>query len=225
MTPTDSGNRLFWVQTDEFSDPELYRRAYELLSAERQERVDAHRFASDRRLSLGAGLLLRAGLRRYGITAPQLCAGEHGKPCLADRETPQFNLSHSGSIAVLALSERPVGVDVERCRTFQDALLRRVFSPEELQNAPETAPERYYTQLWTVKESVMKHFGTGLMLDPRKIRILPDRPITVSCEGYDCTSLRFTTGQIEDCMLCVCSEAAPFPTEFEQLSVPSLLAT
>ena len=136
MTQTESGNRLLWIQTDEFSDPELYRRAYALLSPERQQRIDAYRFESDRRLSLGAGLLLREGLRRCGIDAPEVAFGAHGKPYLKDRQSPQFNLSHAGSIAVLALSERPVGVDIERCRTFRDALLRRVFSPEELQNVP-----------------------------------------------------------------------------------------
>ena len=37
------------------------------LSAARQEKIDRLRYAADRRLSLGAGLLLDQGLKRFGL--------------------------------------------------------------------------------------------------------------------------------------------------------------
>lgn len=200
-----------WLDADAFAEPDAYRRAYTQVPQERRARIDSCRFVQDRRLSLGAGLLLWEGLRKYGAEDVPLCRGKHGKPYLDGREDLHFNLSHSGHIAALALSDRPVGIDVEQCRVFSDALLRRVFLPEELAAAPAENPDRYYTGLWTVKESVMKYFGAGLTLAPRKIRVFSGSALRVSAEGFLCEGLRFTTLPLADCMLTVCAEYALDP--------------
>lgn len=88
---------------------------------------------ADRLRCMGAGLLL---IDKLGITDESLLeAGEFGK--LAARGFPQFNLSHSGDYAVLAVGdsdapENAVGVDIEQVREDNLPVAEHVYTPEEL---------------------------------------------------------------------------------------------
>jgi 4'-phosphopantetheinyl transferase len=99
--------------------------------------------------------------------------GDHGKPRLDAPHAAsglQFNLSHSGDLAVLAVTYgRPVGVDVEQVRPLTDALAiaRRFFTPEETAWLSAASPADLGTRffrLWTRKEAVIKAVGRGLWM-------------------------------------------------------------
>ena len=102
-----------------------------------------------------------------GEKEPEYLVSEHGKPYFEDGRIC-FNLSHSGTLAVCAVSDREVGADVQQYRHFEDNLIRFVFQPGEMQRiyACETPEQRdiLCTRLWTVKESIMKYLGTGIGL-------------------------------------------------------------
>jgi 4'-phosphopantetheinyl transferase len=104
-------------------------------------------------------------------------AGPNGKPCLvlpAGSPDLRFNVSHSGDLALLAVTRRrPVGVDVELMRTDGDvpAAARRFFPPEEVDALHAAPPERrgeLYGRLWVRKEVCVKaaggRLGQGLAL-------------------------------------------------------------
>ena len=113
----------------------------------------------------------RATLRRVlgermGL-APQdvpLAAGTHGRPALVEWEGLDFNVSHSGEYALIAMVDGPwaVGVDVERCDAFADpvALESLVLSPRERAALP--AARLDFPTVWTVKEAVLKCLGLGV---------------------------------------------------------------
>ncbi len=110
--------------------------------------------------------LLSAYLLRR-VHATELQVGAHGKPALA-ADGVDFNLSHSGSAAVVALARGvEVGVDLEspgRPRPHAE-LARRYFCDREAQvieNTPETLRETAFLRLWTAKEAVLKALGRGL---------------------------------------------------------------
>lgn len=89
---------------------------------------------------------LREILGRYlGLPASELRfeTNRHGKPRLAALagEKPTFNLSHSGSLALVAVAGREVGVDVERIRAKR--------------------PVDFYRR-WADREARVKCLGTGL---------------------------------------------------------------
>jgi 4'-phosphopantetheinyl transferase len=95
---------------------------------------------------------------------------EKEKPSLypSSSEGPlEFNVSHSGSIAMLAFSRgRAVGVDVEALRDNFDheAIARRFFSAEERRQFTDLPPaERYHCffRCWTRKEAYIKAHGAG----------------------------------------------------------------
>src|SRR5438094_471400 len=63
--------------------------------------------------------------------------GDHGKPALVEVPRPtdvQFNLAHSGDLAILAIArDRDLGADVERLRPVPEhaRIAARFFSPVE----------------------------------------------------------------------------------------------
>ncbi|EFS75544.1 hypothetical protein HMPREF9621_00053, partial [Cutibacterium modestum HL037PA2] len=62
-----------------------------------------------------------------------------GKPLLANRDGPKFNLSHDGKWIVCATSPHPVGVDVEAVAEPGLAVVSNDFSVEEVEALRTTA--------------------------------------------------------------------------------------
>lgn len=83
---------------------------------------------------------------------------------LSTPAVPFFNLSHSGDFVMLAISDTPIGCDIERLH--KAILSRHVFHPNELSlllSQPEgTARNQAFLRLWTAKEAFLKAIGTGI---------------------------------------------------------------
>ena len=132
------------------------------------------RLAEDMRTDCAAGA---KGLRVYSalqvmelIERPIELAmdyGKKGKPYL--REYPLFfNLSHSGEYVVCAVSDREIGVDIQKCSdTNVMRIAKRFFSEEECRalEASETVEERRqsFFRLWVRKEAYGKFLGEGIL--------------------------------------------------------------
>lgn len=113
-------------------------------------------------LSQAAHDMLRMGLKNeYGIHEAVLAYSDRGKPYLPGG--PSFSISHSRGFAAVAISDRPVGLDLERVRSFSELLPERVFSRIELEWFRQRGERRedFFT-LWTLKECYYKYLGTGL---------------------------------------------------------------
>lgn len=116
---------------------------------------------------------LRATLARLTGQSPAKIAIEttaSGKPILASNnpEDWRFNLSHSGSWAVLAIVRgQEVGIDIERVRDDIDhaALAHRYFAPAEIACLSGSGKiSRQFFGFWTGKEAYSKARGLGLNL-------------------------------------------------------------
>ncbi|HEY9646598.1 MAG TPA: 4'-phosphopantetheinyl transferase, partial [Chroococcidiopsis sp.] len=109
---------------------------YGLLSADEQERAARFYFELDRQRFIASRGLLRQILGRYLDCDPQAIAfsyAERGKPLLmgdfggdpSGDKAPcavQFNLSHSGAIALYAIGQdRRIGIDIEQIRPMPTA--------------------------------------------------------------------------------------------------------
>lgn len=139
--------------------------ALPLLSEQRREQVLRYRYEQGRRLSAAAYLLLCKGLRtEYGISEPPVfCYGEHGKPSIMGHPDIFFSLSHCRQAALCALSDRPVGADVESVREYRASLVSYTMNDDEtaaILHAPR--PEVAFTRLWTMKEARLKLTGEGI---------------------------------------------------------------
>ncbi|WP_435008554.1 4'-phosphopantetheinyl transferase family protein [Tundrisphaera lichenicola] len=143
-----------------------------------------------RRFAVGRGLL-RTILGRYLDRDPgaiRFVTNPHGKPELDPDLNPQlpirFNLAHSGSLVLYALSlGRDLGVDIEQVRPDfgGEALAGRFFAPGEvaaLSALPESDRTLAFFHGWTRKEAYIKAKGKGLAipLDEFEVTLGPDRP-------------------------------------------------
>ena len=147
-----------------------------LLSDDERQRNQRFRFAADRRKDLIARALLRTQLAAQLMQPPESIVfkrGEHGKPALLSdnplADNLQFNLSHAGDWIVLAMANKPVGVDVEFTSRNNDVLAiadRYFFGKEidELQTFNSDEQRQRFFDYWTLKEAYMKARGEGLSL-------------------------------------------------------------
>jgi 4'-phosphopantetheinyl transferase len=154
--------------------PRLIRLFEEFLSSEEKRRAEGS-FLEMKKISfrLCRGFL-RVLLGRFGGTAPEairFVKGERGKLHLdaSFRRTGiEFNLSHSGDVALVALSkERRLGVDVEQTRPTAalDEISQRLFSfveREEIGALPEAERIDGFYACWTRKESSIKALGGSI---------------------------------------------------------------
>ncbi len=143
-----------------------YEEMAPMLVSGRRERYERLIAPDARRQFLAAEWLLQKGLKTaFGVEYGQVRFeyGAQGKPFLASHPAIHFNLSHTDSCAVCALSEAPVGVDVQTVRTFDLRVLGRFCNTSELEwvQADPDFPERA-TRLWTLKEAYAKWTGEGL---------------------------------------------------------------
>jgi 4'-phosphopantetheinyl transferase len=99
----------------------------------------------------------------------ELRRGAHGKPALADPSSSlRFNLSHSGDLALIAVTHgREVGVDVERIRPRRDLprLAERALDPAAaaaVRAAPPDAQPAAFHEAWARREAGVKCLGAGL---------------------------------------------------------------
>jgi 4'-phosphopantetheinyl transferase len=142
-----------------------------VLSQAERHRAQQFRFEDDRRRYAVAHVALRRILADYLGTAAAgiaFSATSHGKPELVNGSGLQFNLSHSGEQALVAVtSGRRVGIDIERHRDDLDCmqLARRFFSKQEiydLEHVCASSRARAFFDCWTRKEAYVKAIGHGL---------------------------------------------------------------
>ncbi len=143
----------------------LPEEAERLLPAWRRERLAPLKNPSARRESLAAGLLWRYAMKKRGLSPEaEVIRLPAGKPVLAASDAAWFSLSHSGRYVLCAVSDRPVGADVQEPRRVS-ASVERFFHPAErlwLDGAGER--ERAFFRLWARKEAWVKAVSADRML-------------------------------------------------------------
>lgn len=158
--------------------------------------------------SFGCDLLLSHFVRTHMPELPfppRRAVEDRGKPYLADCPDVCFSLSHSGSWSVLAAADVPVGVDLEYIREPRSGLIGRVFHPDEaacLETVPEQARAAAFTELWTIKESVLKMTGDGLYKPMRSFTVKRGALQEQICGDGCCYAL--LPPPEPDCALAVC---------------------
>jgi phosphopantetheinyl transferase len=145
-----------------------------ILSAEESSRAEALQVPAARGRFIAGRWLARTMLSRLtGLPAASIAisVSSNGRPALAGGSSLDFNISHSGDIAVCAVADVPVGVDVERVTSKRNLLgvARECFQSQEVEdvaarlaaNGPANAAERF-TAYWALKEAHMKRLGKGV---------------------------------------------------------------
>lgn len=79
---------------------------------------------------------------------------------------PYFSISHCKRGIAVAVSENPIGIDIEVIRTFSPDLMRKTMNEDEqLRITSSAIPEVEFIRFWTQKEALLKLQGTGIISD------------------------------------------------------------
>lgn len=137
--------------------------AEKILSPERFERYKRLKQNDDKLDCLTVGLMIKL---IFG-SSEVLYKDEHGCPKLNNGQ--YISISHSGGICAIALSDNPVGLDIQaHCEKDYAALGRIVLYKSELEYLINSEnKEDVFYKLWCLKESYMKARGLGFSLSPK----------------------------------------------------------
>ena len=165
----------------------------------RQAYILRYRRAEDRRRSLGVWRLMEDMLAARGFRAQEAAVDARGKPYC---DGVFFSLSHAGDLALCAVSDGPVGCDIEHVKDAPFETAPRIFCPGELAYLraaqDEREAQRRFFTLWTLKESYMKMTGEGLGLSPERLEIrMPALILLRDGAAQPCTLFHTAHGEYE----------------------------
>lgn len=163
----------------EFSLDNLPDWAMATLEEEELHRAQRFHFPHHQRRFAVSHAMLRAILGRYLGQAPAelvFTYGAHGKPEVKNNYNLQFNLTHSGELALLAIGQQfPLGIDVEFFSTRPYiGLANTVFSSSEvaeLSALPLWMQPLGFFHVWAQKEALIKACGLGLSYPTKEFTV------------------------------------------------------
>ena len=171
--------KLYKTDIRDFADDEFHG-WYALMDSEKQNRVDRFRFADDKKRTVAGEMLARKAVADRCGTLPEnvnFSVSEYGKPYCTDVDV-QFSISHCGDIVICAVSDKPVGADIEKIRPINLKTAKEFCSDDELiylfghnpdenefvYSEDECILTRFF-KLWTQREAYVKFTGKGLSED------------------------------------------------------------
>lgn len=180
----------------------VYRSWLAVLPNERRKKAERIQSEEGKRLCVGAWALLTLAYRTLGVDISRLTVTQNrcGKPYFLERPMLHFSLSHSGEYVLCAISDAPVGCDVERICVPDLRVAARFFSEEENRLLSQAADrsELFY-RIWTCKESYLKAIGTGFYTPLSLCSVDPTAsPPTVKRNGLTDGAFRLTETELVD---------------------------
>ena len=127
-------NQIHLWQIPRLHSPQHYEQCLQTLNAAEIARANRYLAAEHRiRFTMyrGACKMILAHYLSTKAVSLQFLQDEHGKPYLPSNDL-HFNLSHSDDLALLAISQQPLGIDIEKIMTKDlMPLAHRFFHPDE----------------------------------------------------------------------------------------------
>lgn len=153
---------------DYLKEQDTFEKGYNHVPKYRQAKIDKLKRDEDKRLSLGAELLLEKMLAENGFRdLAEHRMGyytEQGKPYILRPEQAYYekppvhvSISHSRNYTMCVLSDTVVGCDIEHADTEKPnciALAKRFFNEKEI--AEVLSDRKAFYRLWTLKEAYTK---------------------------------------------------------------------
>jgi 4'-phosphopantetheinyl transferase len=157
----------------------------QFLDTDEQARACRFYFSHHKRRFATARATLKIILGHYLNSAPDRLVftyNNHGKPEVINTQKLQFNLSHSGDLAMLAVGARyPLGVDIERysARPYE-GIAKDMFSEQEIErftHTPKALKPAVFFHIWSQKEALIKACGLGLSYPTKEFSVPTNIPV------------------------------------------------
>ena len=118
--------------------------------------------------AFGVSLLEYAVADTWGIALPEMSPPGKGKPVFVHETEKHFSVSHSKTHVLVALSDAPVGADLETRRPISERNKRLLMEDEEYRDFD-------FFELWCLREGVYKLNGAGNLREVLRFRMDGDR--------------------------------------------------
>ena len=168
-----------------------------LVSAQRREQALRYKHTFGQYCCLQSYTMLCDLLAEWGRVhqlpinqQPIFLYNDYGAPYIEGG--PHFSISHCKRGIAVAVSENPIGIDIEAIRTFSPELMRKtMYEDEQLRITYSATPDVEFIRFWTQKEALLKLQGTGIISDLQHVlahvQDVSWTEISPLDKGYICT--------------------------------------
>ena len=127
---------------------------------------DTPRDKKEREHIAGLNLCKEMISKYFGADDPHFLLNDYGKPYI-DKEGVYFNISHSKGRVACAVSDTPVGIDIEKLTEKNDTDIKNFAKRYFVENEIALLEKENYSSLafykiWTGKEAYSKMLGSAL---------------------------------------------------------------
>ena len=180
------------------SDFELW---FKKMSEERKEGVRKLLIPHKQKSKIASDNLCRHAISEFCNVSPdsiEFGITEKGKPYAKGLEI-YFNISHSGDLAVCAVSDKEIGIDIEKIRKINPNSAKKFAAEAEIEYI--NSHRNGFFEIWTLKEAYFKCIGTGLGADIKNVCFeTENEKIICSEKGFNCSFHNIAEGYI--CSVC-----------------------
>lgn len=154
------------VKTNTEIDENTFNYLLSFIQPEKKERILKQRVSQNAYNMLIGELTAKIGIKKaFGIpiASQKFIYSGYGKPYLSDDRNIHFNISHSGEYVACVVSNKSVGIDIQRIEQYNPNVAEKVCNAQELlqiSNSGDKSSE--FIKLWTQKEAVLKMYGVGI---------------------------------------------------------------
>lgn len=174
---------------------------FDSMSKDRKEAVMRLKVEDKRKSKIAADHLCRLAISEFCGVSPEsimFSFAEKGKPYAAGLDI-FFNISHSGDIIACAVSDKEIGIDIEKIRPFNLKTAEKFAVADEIEHIK--SMENGFFEIWTLKEAYFKCIGTGLGADIKNVSFrIKKNKIHCSAHGFECDFHNIADGYI--CSTC-----------------------
>jgi len=176
--------RIYWADTAPLYNDDVYEKCLGCLFEHTLKKVNRIKNRDDKNLSAASGVLLNEALKGFPNYSGNetYATDKKGKPYFLDNQKVHFSLSHSGNIAICAVSDTVLGIDIQKIQDFNENICHRFFRKNEkdyVLNAPCENRKNNFFRIWTLKEAYAKMTGCGISsFKDFELKFLPDGEIT-----------------------------------------------
>lgn len=204
-----------------------------MLTEESRQKVARFVHKQDKIRTLIGEILIRKKIsEQLGIRNDEIifAKNSYGKPYLKNDRNFHFNISHSGDFVVVAVGDKPVGIDVEQVKYMDDyrRIAERYFTKSELAYITKIDCDNLgrFFEIWTAKESYIKCQGKGLSIPLKSFSIEINRGNIQAILDDEQNQFLFKQLAIDTgYKLTICSLGGDIPDDIIMIRQNSLLPT
>ncbi len=172
--------KLYYLPITKSIDLLSFNKFLKMISIEKQEKINRFYSDIDKKLSIYSELLIRIIVCQiYEVKNKDIVFDreKYGKPCLSGYSDFHFSISHTRNAIVVAISDNPIGVDIERIKEIKIGIVKRFFTECERAyiNEDKLGSNKRFYEIWTKKEAYVKYLGLGLSVPLNSFDVLDSK--------------------------------------------------